>query len=188
MWVIAVNHNNHGNIICIKACCIVRGDKQHPGHDFIEIWASVIGPEGLQVILSTVAQLDLDCIHVNVDSAFLYSPIATDTYVYPPQGFDAGPGTVWKLEKAMYGLHEAPGEWEHTRNTQFFKIGFMRCQADLSIFYRCSGNNLNIIAVYVDDMLLCANKGRGKFLKLEIMDLFDMKDLGPVSSFLGINI
>jgi hypothetical protein len=44
---------------------------------------------------------------MDVDTAFLYSPVQEDVWVLPPKGW-APKGKVWKLKKALYGLKQAP--------------------------------------------------------------------------------
>nr|GFC88689.1 retrotransposon protein, putative, unclassified [Tanacetum cinerariifolium] len=47
---------------------------------------------------------------MDVKSAFLYGTIDEEVYVMQPPGFydPAFPARVYKVEKAMYGLHQAP--------------------------------------------------------------------------------
>ncbi|GJW52850.1 ribonuclease H-like domain-containing protein [Tanacetum coccineum] len=50
---------------------------------------------------------------MDVKSAFLYGKIKKEVYVYQPPGFEDPdfPNRVYKVEKALYGLHQAPGAW-----------------------------------------------------------------------------
>nr|GFA69534.1 ribonuclease H-like domain, reverse transcriptase, RNA-dependent DNA polymerase [Tanacetum cinerariifolium] len=50
---------------------------------------------------------------MDVKSAFLYGTIDKEVYVMQPPGFQdpAFPAKVYKVEKAMYGLHQAPRAW-----------------------------------------------------------------------------
>ncbi|GKG41782.1 retrovirus-related pol polyprotein from transposon TNT 1-94, partial [Tanacetum coccineum] len=47
---------------------------------------------------------------LDVKSAFLYGKIEEEVYVYQPLGFKDPefPDRVYKVEKALYGLHQAP--------------------------------------------------------------------------------
>nr|GFA23097.1 hypothetical protein [Tanacetum cinerariifolium] len=51
--------------------------------------------------------------NMDVKSAFLYGTIDEEVYVMRPPGFQdlAFPAKVYKVEKAMYGLHQAPRAW-----------------------------------------------------------------------------
>ncbi|GKB94483.1 putative reverse transcriptase, RNA-dependent DNA polymerase [Tanacetum coccineum] len=50
---------------------------------------------------------------MDVKSAFLYGKIEEEVYVYQPLGFEDPefPDRVYKVEKALYGLHQAPRAW-----------------------------------------------------------------------------
>nr|GFC03836.1 retrotransposon protein, putative, unclassified [Tanacetum cinerariifolium] len=50
---------------------------------------------------------------MDVKSAFLYGTIDEEVYVMQPPGFHDPkfPAKVYKVEKAMYGLHQAPRAW-----------------------------------------------------------------------------
>nr|GEY77887.1 retrotransposon protein, putative, unclassified [Tanacetum cinerariifolium] len=52
-------------------------------------------------------------ITMDVKSAFLYGKIEEEVYVYQPLGFEDTefPDRVYKVEKALYGLHQAPRAW-----------------------------------------------------------------------------
>nr|GEX16501.1 hypothetical protein [Tanacetum cinerariifolium] len=60
---------------------------------------------------------------MDVKSAFLYGRIEEDVYVFQPLGFD-DPNffdKVYKVEKALYGLHQAPIAWKEMC-TEFEKM------------------------------------------------------------------
>nr|GFA85074.1 retrotransposon protein, putative, unclassified [Tanacetum cinerariifolium] len=50
---------------------------------------------------------------IDVKSAFLYGKIKEEVYVCQPPGFEGPdfPNRVYKVEKALYGLHQAPRAW-----------------------------------------------------------------------------
>ncbi|GJT68847.1 putative reverse transcriptase, RNA-dependent DNA polymerase [Tanacetum coccineum] len=51
---------------------------------------------------------------MDVKSAFLYGKIEEEVYVYQPLGFEDPEflDKVYKVEKALYGLHQAPKAWK----------------------------------------------------------------------------
>ncbi|GJU32547.1 putative ribonuclease H-like domain-containing protein [Tanacetum coccineum] len=71
----------------------------------------------------TVYQMD-------VKSAFLYGTIKEEVYVYQPPGFvdPAHPNKVYKVIKALYGLHQAPRAWYETLSSFLMENGFRREQ------------------------------------------------------------
>nr|GEV77603.1 hypothetical protein [Tanacetum cinerariifolium] len=65
---------------------------------------------------------------MDVKSAFLYGNIDEEVYVMQPPGFQDPefPARVYKVEKAMYGLHQAPRAWYGTLSKYLFTYGFQR--------------------------------------------------------------
>ncbi|GKE86125.1 ribonuclease H-like domain-containing protein [Tanacetum coccineum] len=56
---------------------------------------------------------------MDVKSAFLYGTIDEEVYVCQPHGFEDPqfPNKVYRVEKALYGLHQAPKAWYETLST-----------------------------------------------------------------------
>ncbi|GJS61268.1 putative ribonuclease H-like domain-containing protein [Tanacetum coccineum] len=75
---------------------------------------------------------------VDVKSAFLYSTIEEEVYVCQPPGFEDPqfPNKVYKVEKALYGLHRAPRAWYETLSTYLFENGFRRGTIDKTMFIK----------------------------------------------------
>ncbi|GJR43712.1 putative reverse transcriptase, RNA-dependent DNA polymerase [Tanacetum coccineum] len=63
---------------------------------------------------------------MDVNSAFIYSKIKEKVYVCQPSGFEDPdfPDKVYKVEKALYGLHQAPRAWYETLSTYLLENGF----------------------------------------------------------------
>ncbi|GJY28377.1 putative ribonuclease H-like domain-containing protein [Tanacetum coccineum] len=78
---------------------------------------------------------------MDVKSAFLYGKIEEEVYVCQPPGFEDPHflDKVYKVEKALYGLHQAPRAWYETLSTYLLDNGFHRGQIDKTLFIK-SGN------------------------------------------------
>ncbi|GJX60244.1 putative ribonuclease H-like domain-containing protein [Tanacetum coccineum] len=72
---------------------------------------------------------------MDVKSAFLYGKIEEEVYVYQPPGFEDPdfPDRVYKVEKALYGLHQAPRAWYETLSTYLLDNGFQRGKIDKTL-------------------------------------------------------
>nr|GFA78782.1 hypothetical protein [Tanacetum cinerariifolium] len=70
----------------------------------------------------------IDYDEMDVKSAFLYGTIDEEVYVMQPPGFQDLEflAKVYKLEKAMYGLHQAPRAWYGTLSKYLLTNGFQR--------------------------------------------------------------
>nr|GFC96501.1 hypothetical protein [Tanacetum cinerariifolium] len=90
-----------------------------------------------------------------VKSAFLYGTIDEEVYVMQPLGFQdlAFLAKVYKVEKAMYGLHQAPRAWYGTLSKYLLKNGFQRGTIDQTLFIRRQREDFILVQVYVDDII-----------------------------------
>ncbi|GJT74143.1 retrovirus-related pol polyprotein from transposon TNT 1-94 [Tanacetum coccineum] len=75
---------------------------------------------------------------MDVKSAFLYGKIEEEVYVCQPPGFEDldFPDRVYKVEKALYGLHQAPRAWYETLSTYLLDNGFQRGKIDKTLFIK----------------------------------------------------
>jgi hypothetical protein len=110
--------NTRGEIIRLKSRLCVRGDKQKPGIDYFETFASVVRYDTLRFLLAKVAEEDLELEHIDVDTAFLNPELKEEIYMQIPQFLEElvpelkGLTDAYiKLNKALYGLKQAPREW-----------------------------------------------------------------------------
>ncbi|GJU92637.1 ribonuclease H-like domain-containing protein [Tanacetum coccineum] len=80
----------------------------------------------------------IDYDKMDVKSAFLYGTIEEEVYVRQPPGFvdPEFPEKVYKVEKALYGLHQAPRAWYETLSTYLLDNGFFRGQIDKTLFIK----------------------------------------------------
>ncbi|GKF24623.1 putative ribonuclease H-like domain-containing protein [Tanacetum coccineum] len=75
---------------------------------------------------------------MDVKCAFLYGTIEDEVYVCQPPGFEDPkfPDKVYKVEKALYGLHQAPRAWYETLSTYLIENGFRRGTIDKTLFIK----------------------------------------------------
>ncbi|GKG07993.1 putative ribonuclease H-like domain-containing protein, partial [Tanacetum coccineum] len=75
---------------------------------------------------------------MDVKSAIIYGKIKEEVYVCQPPGFEDldFPNRVYKVEKALYGLHQAPRAWYETLSTYLLENGFHRGQIDKTCLSR----------------------------------------------------
>nr|GEY46385.1 reverse transcriptase [Tanacetum cinerariifolium] len=93
-------------------------------------------PDQLETL--TVETPILTCTQIDMKSAFLYGTINEEVYVMQPLGFQDPkfPAKVYKVEKAMYGLHQAPRAWYGTLSKYLLTNGFQRGTIDQTLFIR----------------------------------------------------
>ncbi|GJV45972.1 putative ribonuclease H-like domain-containing protein [Tanacetum coccineum] len=66
--------------------------------------------DAIRLFLAYASFKDLVVYQMDVKCAFLYGKIEEEVYVYQPLGFEdvEFPDKVYKVEKTLYGLHQAP--------------------------------------------------------------------------------
>ncbi|GJV66519.1 putative ribonuclease H-like domain-containing protein [Tanacetum coccineum] len=97
---------------------------------------------------------------MDVKSDFLYCTINEEVYVCQPLGF-VDPEfleKVYKVEKALYGLHQAPRAWYETLSTYMMDNGFHMGQIDKTLFIKRLKGDIYRVHVYVDDIIFGSTK------------------------------
>nr|GFC15525.1 retrovirus-related Pol polyprotein from transposon TNT 1-94 [Tanacetum cinerariifolium] len=109
-WVLKNKKDERGIIIRNKARLVARGHSQEEGIDYDEVFAPVARIEAIRLFLAYASFMGFIVYQMDVKSAFLYDTIDEKVYVMQPPGFQNPkfPAKVYKVEKAMYGLHQAP--------------------------------------------------------------------------------
>lgn len=146
-------------------------------------------PRG-EVCFGTSAHLNTLLIRqIDVNNAFLQGRLSDEVYVKQPPGFidHDRPTYVCRLEKALYGLRQAPRAWYQELRSYLLTLGFVNSVADTSLFIKTNGTSLLYVLVYVDDMLITgSNTVLINNLISQIQTRFSIKDLGESRYFLGI--
>jgi hypothetical protein len=109
-WVYKVKRDEGGAIVKYKARLVAKGYVQKQGIDFDEVYAPVARMESIRMLLAVAAQEGWAVHHMDVKSAFLNGELEEEVYVEQPPGFVAAghEAKVLKLNKALYGLRQAP--------------------------------------------------------------------------------
>ncbi|GJU15047.1 putative ribonuclease H-like domain-containing protein [Tanacetum coccineum] len=112
-WVFRNKKDERGIVIKNKARLVAQGYTQEEGIDYDEVFAPVARIEAIRLFLAYASFKDFVVYQMDVKSAFLYGKIEEEVYVCQPPGFEDldFPDKVYKVEKALYGLHQAPRAW-----------------------------------------------------------------------------
>ncbi|GJZ67898.1 putative ribonuclease H-like domain-containing protein [Tanacetum coccineum] len=154
-WVYRNKKDERGIVVRNKARLVAQGYKQEEGIDYDEVFAPVARIEAIRLFLAYASFMNFLVYQMDVKSAFLYGTIEEEVYVSQPPGFvdPEFPEKVYKVEKALYGLHQAPRAWYETLSTYLLDNGFYRGQIDKTLFIkRVKGDILLVLvdASYVD--------------------------------------
>ncbi|GJW42949.1 putative ribonuclease H-like domain-containing protein [Tanacetum coccineum] len=159
-WVYRNKKDERGIVIRNKARLVAQGYTQEEGIDYDE-------------------------------SAFLYGKIEEEVYVCQPLGFEDPefPDRVYKVEKALYGLHQAPRAWYETLSTYLLDNGFQRGQIDKTLFIKRVKGDILLVQVYVDDIIFGSTRNEmcTEFEKM-MHKKFQMSSIGELIFFLGLQV
>ncbi|GJU94154.1 putative ribonuclease H-like domain-containing protein [Tanacetum coccineum] len=124
-------------------------------------------------------------------SAFLYGIIDEEVYVSQPLGFvdPKFPKKVYKVVKALYGLHQDPRAWYATLSTFMLKSGYRRGTIDKTLFIKKDKNDIMLVQVYVDDIIFGSTKRSWcDEFKALMKRKFQMNSMGELIFFLGLQV
>nr|GEW43053.1 putative ribonuclease H-like domain-containing protein [Tanacetum cinerariifolium] len=92
-----------------KARLVAQGHTQEEGIDYEEVFAPVARIEAIRLFLAYASFMGFMVYQMDVKSVFLYGTIKEEVYVCQPPGYEDPNHTdkVYKVVKALYGLHQA---------------------------------------------------------------------------------
>ncbi|GJV77993.1 putative ribonuclease H-like domain-containing protein [Tanacetum coccineum] len=130
--------DERGIVIKNKARLVAQGYTQEEGIDYDKVFAPVARIEAIRLFLAYASFKDFVVYQMDVKNAFLYGKIEEEVYVCQPLGFEDPdfPDRVYKVEKALYGLHQAPRAWYETLLTYLLDNGFQGGKIDKTLFIR----------------------------------------------------
>ncbi|GKB87988.1 putative ribonuclease H-like domain-containing protein [Tanacetum coccineum] len=136
---------------------------QEEGIDYDEVFAPVARIEAVRLFLAYASFMGFIVYQIDVKSAFLYDTIEEEVYVCQTLGFEDSqfPNKVYKVYKALYGLHQAPRAWYETLSTYLIENRFRRGIIDKTLFIK---------------------KEKGDIL------LVQMSSMGELTFFLGLQV
>ncbi|GKD90819.1 putative ribonuclease H-like domain-containing protein, partial [Tanacetum coccineum] len=125
-WVYRFKKDERCIVIRNKARLAAQGYTQEEGIDYDEVFALVARIEAIRLFLAYASFKDFIVYQMDVKSSFLYGKIEKEVYVYQPLGFEDPefPYRVYKVEKALYGLHQAPRAWYETYLPIYWTMDF----------------------------------------------------------------
>ncbi|GJR69238.1 putative ribonuclease H-like domain-containing protein [Tanacetum coccineum] len=158
---------------------------------WVEVMQEELLIEAIRLFLVYASYMGFIVYQMDVKSAFLYGTIEEEVYVCQPPSFEDPhfPDKVYKVEKALYGLHQAPRAWYETLSTYLIKNGFRRGTIDKTLFIKKDKDDILLVQVYVKDIIFRSTK---KSLCVEFEGLmhkrFQMSFIGELTFFLGLQV
>jgi hypothetical protein len=95
---------------------------------------------------------------------------------------------VCRLKRELYGLKQAPRAWYTQIDNYFTGLGFTKSEVDANQYQIVVEGKILIIVLYVDDLILTGDEQLIHSCKEDLAKEFEMKDLGLLHYFLGLEI
>nr|ABA93730.1 retrotransposon protein, putative, unclassified [Oryza sativa Japonica Group] len=190
-WVFTVKQTPEGKVDRYKARLVAKGYSQTYGIDYDETFAPVAKMGIVRALVSCAVNFGWPLHQLDVKNAFLHGDLHEEVYMEIPPGFGNSQtvGKVCKLKKSLYGLKQSPRAWFDRFRHAVCDMGYSQCNGDHTVFYKHRGTNITILAVYVDDIVITGDDVEEiRCLKERLGKAFEVKDLGPLRYFLGIEI
>ncbi|GJR67318.1 putative ribonuclease H-like domain-containing protein [Tanacetum coccineum] len=136
-----------------KASLVAQGQRQEEGIDYDEVFAPVARIEAIRLFLAFASYKGFLVYQMDVKSAFLYGKIEEEVYVPQPLGFvdPAHPNKVYKVGKALYGLHQDPRAWYKTLSSFMLENSFRRGTIDKALFIKKNKSDIISYAQKIPD-------------------------------------
>jgi hypothetical protein len=189
-WVYKIKHAADGSVVKYKARFVARGFSQKEGEDYDETFAPVARYTSIRVIISLSASMGWNLHQMDVKTTFLNGAIEEEVYIEQPQGFEvhSRDAHISRLKKDLYGLKQAPRAWYARMDNYLPRLGFSKSHADPNLYYKVVDNAPVILLLYVDDLFITGEEYLIIQCKKELASKFDMKDLGLMHYYLGLEV
>jgi hypothetical protein len=190
-WVYKVKHNVDGFVSRYKEKLVAKGYAQTYGIDYEETYSPVAQMTTVKAITVMAIAKGWSLHQMDVKNDFLHGDLQEEGYMEQPPGYvdQTHLNLVCKSKKALYDLKQAPRAWLNKIGEYFVTSGFQTSNANFSLSVKKTNHGIVVIVIYVDDLIITRDSNvnishLNKLLKQE----FEMKDLGELRYFLGIEV
>ncbi|GJV91863.1 putative ribonuclease H-like domain-containing protein [Tanacetum coccineum] len=131
-WILKNKRDARGIVVRNKARLVAQGHRQEEGIDYDEVFAPVARIEAIRLFLAFASYM-----------GFL------------PKGFEDPyfPKHVYRVVKALYGLHQAPRAWYARLSAFLLQHNYRRGTIDKTLFIKKDSRDILLVQVYVDDII-----------------------------------
>nr|GEY31138.1 hypothetical protein [Tanacetum cinerariifolium] len=167
-WVLKNKKDERGIVIRNKARLVAQGHTQEKGFDYDEVFVPIARIEAIRLFLAYASFMGFT----------------------PPRFQDPKyPARVYKVEKAMYGLHQAPRAWYGTLSKYLLTNGFQRGTIDQTLFIRRQRRDFILVQVCVDDIIFgSSNPQLCREFEALVHEKFQMSAMGELNFFIGLSL
>lgn len=189
-WVYRTKYGTDGKVDNYKARLVAKGFSHVEGIDYTETFAPVAKMNSIHLVLSLVASYKWEFHQMDVKSAFLHGNLHEEIYMEQPPGFIHNDSSlVYHLKKSLYGLKKTPRAWYAKMDSFLLATSFSRCHSDNTVYTKRVDGQLIILVLYVDNLIFTSSDPNLiNHVKSSLKKKFDMKNLGYLHYFLGLEV
>ncbi|GJT30395.1 putative ribonuclease H-like domain-containing protein [Tanacetum coccineum] len=186
-----IQKDERGVVVKNKARLVAQGYRQEEGIYYDEVFAPVARIEAHRTFYLQPRTKVFIVYQMDVKSAFLYGKIDEEVYVSQPPGFldPKYPQKVYKVVKALYGLHQAPRAWYATLSTFLLKNGYRRGTIDKTLFLKKDKHDIIYDKfIWMISSLVLTKKSWCDEFEALMKSRFQMSSMGELTFFLGLQV
>ncbi|GJS43996.1 ribonuclease H-like domain-containing protein [Tanacetum coccineum] len=188
-WIYKIKYRSSGEIDRYKIRLVAQGFSQKEWIDYEETFASVVKMVTIICLLNVAISKAWLVFQLDVNNAFLYDDLVETVYMKPPEGYFPSRNKVCRLKKSLFGLKQAPRQWNAKLTSTLIENGFSQSKSDYSLYTKFDKGIFLALLVYVDDIIITGNNiSEIENFKIYLKSKFMIKDLGKLKYFLGIEV
>ena len=191
-WVYKIKRDAQGNVSKYKARLVAKGYDQQYGIDYKETFSPVLKYKSLRLIIALSMTQKTHIKQYDVKTAFLNASVKEDIYIDIPEGLNIPPDHALKLNKALYGIKQAPREWHQEIDEFMQSMKYIPCAKDTCLYYKkTTTNHVIILGIFVDDIISMYNDDdKNEWYRDEraLKQKYELSDLGDIQHILGMRV
>ena len=183
LWVFKYKFDSDGYLTKFKARLCARGDLQPTMQD---TYAATLAAQTFRAMMAITAAFDLETRQYDAINAFVNAKLPTPRIIECPEGFKQS-RKVLLLQKALYGLKEAPLLWHREFTAKLEELGLFPVPG-VNCLYT---NNWLTIIFYVDDFIAFYSSRHTYQMdrfEAQLLQNYEIRALGETNHFLGVRI
>jgi hypothetical protein len=189
-WLFKIKCAADGSIGKYKSRFVARGFSKKESIEYEETFTLVARYTSIKTIIALAAKMKWKLHQMDVKTTFLNGVIEEELYIEQPQGFEVEDrkSHVCKLNKSLYGLKQAPRSWYGRIDNFLTSLGFTKSKEDSNLYFKVMNDEPVILLLYVDGLFLTGEENLITECKKRLASKFEMKDLGLMHYFLGLEV
>ena len=190
-WVYNIKLDKDGNINRYKARLVAQGYSQIEGVDYNDTFAPTMHIKTLRVLLTLAAKHKYNVKQYDVSTAFLHAKLEETVHVRQPPGhtIEGKEDYVYRLDKAMYGLKNAPKAYSDHFMAELRELSFVQSYKDECLWMLRKGTSFIYMLFHVDDIIVVYNDEiLTDDIETKLKTRLELKCEGEPKMFLGVAI